>query len=334
MNEENDIMSLDGVGVTTGDKLLKAGYETIEALASADPKKLSTEMDCSESVARKMIYSARDKCDMGFTTANELEKERKKIHKMSTGFEDLDNLLKGGFESGVLTEIFAEFGAGKTQIAHMMAARAATDPNEKNPIVFYIDTEGSFRPNRVRDFLKGLDYLPENQEGFDDNKTEEQIAKKYEKYMKRILTARAVSVDQQKYLVDKASRMIKEDKLNVTMVIVDSLTSHFRAEYIGRGTLADRQQTLNSHMHQLMRLAESNNIVVYVTNQVMAKPDSFFGDPTAAIGGHIVGHNSSCRMYLRKGRKGSRVIKLIDSPDLPDGEVMFYITESNLEGLK
>ena len=112
---------------------------------------------------------------------------------------------------------------------------------------------------------------------------------------------------------------------------MDSLTAHFRAEFIGRGTLADRQQKLNRHMHTLSKLADANNICVYVTNQVMAKPDTFFGDPTEAIGGHIVGHNSQTRIYLRKGKKGTRVAKLIDSPYLEDGEATIEITTGGIK---
>jgi DNA repair protein RadA len=113
--------------------------------------------------------------------------------------------------------------------------------------------------------------------------------------------------------------------------VVDSLTSHFRAEFIGRGTLAERQQKLNRHMHTLAKIASSNNICVYVTNQVMAKPDQFFGDPTAAIGGHVVAHASTFRLYLRKGKKGTRVAKLIDAPNLPDAESIFEVTEGGLK---
>ena len=79
-------------------------------------------------------------------------------------------------------------------------------------------------------------------------------------------------------------------------------------------------------MHLLARLAEQYNLAVFVTNQVMARPDVLFGDPTQAIGGHIVGHASTFRLYLRRGKKNSRVAKLIDSPNLPDNETVFFIT--------
>ena len=134
-------------------------------------------------------------------------------------------------------------------------------------------------------------------------------------------------------LAEKIEDLIKKQGLNVKLVVIDSLTAHFRAEFIGRGTLADRQQRLNKHMHVLSKLADTCNLCVYVTNQVMARPDVFFGDPTEAIGGHIVAHNSQTRLYLRKGKKGSRVDKLVDSPHLPDGECSFMVTETGLKDL-
>src|SRR3989344_8391963 len=116
----------------------------------------------------------------------------------------------------------------------------------------------------------------------------------------------------------------------IKLLIVDSLTAHFRAEFSGRGQLADRQQKLNRYIHNVMKLAETYNLAVYVTNQVMANPAQMFGDPTTAIGGHIVGHASTYRIYLRRGKQGSRVAKLIDSPNLPDGEAIFLVTDAGV----
>ena len=145
------------------------------------------------------------------------------------------------------------------------------------------------------------------------------------------MVARAYNSDHQMLLAEKVESLISEQGKKVRLVVVDSLTAHFRAEFIGRGTLAERQQKLNRHMHTLGRLASSHNVCVFVTNQVMSKPDQFFGDPTAAIGGHVVAHASTFRIYLRKGRKGSRVAKLIDSPNLPEGEAGFYVEEAGLK---
>ena len=134
--------------------------------------------------------------------------------------------------------------------------------------------------------------------------------------------------DEEKYKL--VEELIKQQGRDVKLVIVDSLMSHFRAEFVGRGTLAERQQKLNKHMRTLLNIAGNYNVCVYVTNQVLSRPDMFFGDPTKAIGGHIVAHASTFRIYLRKGKKGSRVGKLVDSPNLPEGECSFFIEKGGL----
>lgn len=126
-------------------------------------------------------------------------------------------------------------------------------------------------------------------------------------------------------LAEKIDELIKKENIPIKLIIIDSLTALFRAEYTGRGTLADRQQKLNRHMHTLQKLSDMNNLAIYVTNQVMARPDIFFGNPTAAIGGHIVGHASTYRVYLRKSKGEKRIARLIDSPHLPEGEAVFTV---------
>src|SRR3989344_1639516 len=176
------------------------------------------------------------------------------------------------FETGAIVECFGEFGSGKTQIAHMLAVQC--QKQDETAMAVFIDTENTFRPERIIELAKGAGLDPD-------------------KVLGNIKVARAFNSDHQMLLAEKVSDLITKQKLNVKVVIVDSLTAHFRAEFIGRGTLAERQQKLNKHMHELLRLADSHNLLVYVTNQVMARPDVFFGDPTAAIGGHVVAHAST-----------------------------------------
>ena len=178
--------------------------------------------------------------------------------------------------------------------------------------VVFIDGESTFRPERIIQMAKAVGLNPDEVLG-------------------NIKVARAFNSDHQTLLAEKTEDLIRDGK--VKLLIVDSLTSHFRADFTGRGQLADRQQKLNRHMHTLMKFASQYNICVYVTNQVMAKPDMFFGDPTAPIGGNIVGHNSQTRIYLRKGKKGSRVAKLIDSPHLADGEAIFIVKEDGIRDI-
>jgi len=253
---------------------------------------------------------------MGFTTGIELLEKRKNVLKISTGSKEFDELLGGGIETNSITETYGAYGSGKSQIAHVLAVRAQLPIEEggTGAQVVFIDTESTFRPERIIEIAKGAGLDPEE-------------------VLKNIKVARAYNSDHQMLLAEKIEDLIQKESLNVKLVIVDSLTAHFRAEFVGRGTLATRQQKLNKHMHILSKLADTQDICVYVTNQVMSKPDQFFGDPTEAIGGNIVGHNSQTRIYLRRGKKGTRVGKLVDSPYLPDGEAGFVITDKGIEDI-
>ncbi len=313
MTEEFSLMDIPGVGAATAEKLAAAGYSTLMSIAVATPAELVEAAGVSESAARKMINFSRDKLEMGFETGEEILKKRARVEKIPTGSTAFDNLLNGGFETGSISEVFGEFGSGKTQLAHILTVNV----QKMNPdnYVVYIDTENTFRPERIIELAKAAGLDPEE-------------------VLKHIRVARAYNSDHQMLLAEKVEDLATKQNLKVKLIVVDSLTAHFRAEFIGRGTLADRQQKLNKHMHTLMKLADKLNACVLVTNQVMAKPDTFFGDPTQAIGGHIVAHASTFRIYLRKGKKGSRVAKLIDSPNLPEGEAAFMVTTGGLKDLK
>jgi DNA repair protein RadA len=309
-----NVEDLPGVGPATAEKLKDSGYDTLLSLAVSSPGDLVEAGGLTEATARKVIKAARDTMNMGFESGDEVLEKRKNVLKVSTNSQNFDALLDGGFESGSISECFGEFGSSKTQIAHQLAVNIQL-PKEKGGaegVCVYIDTEGAFRPERIKQMAEahGLDPL---------------------EALKNIKVARAFNSDHQMLLAEKVEDLIKHENLDVKLVVVDSLMSHFRADFSGRGQLADRQQKLNKHMHMLQKLASAYNLVVYVTNQVMSRPDVFFGDPTAAIGGHIVGHNSQTRLYLRKGRKGTRVAKLIDSPHLPDGESIFVVTEGGIK---
>ena len=310
MANVNKIQDLPGVGAATAEKLEQAGFRDLMSVAVATLGELCETAGVSESVARKMVNAARDSMKMGFETGTDVLKKREEVNKISTGSEAFNTLMGGGFETGAITECFGEFGCGKTQIGHILAVNILKE--DPDAVAVYVDTENTFRPERIQQLAEGAGINPEEA-------------------LSRIMVARAFNSDHQMLLVEKVDTLITEQKKKVKLVVIDSLTAHFRAEFIGRGTLAERQQKLNRHMHALSKLASSNNICVYVTNQVMAKPDQFFGDPTTAIGGHIVAHASTFRIYLRKGKKGTRVAKLIDAPNLPDGECCFEVTEGGLK---
>ena len=314
--KEVGLIDIPGVGPGAVAKLEAAGIYDLMGLAVLTPPQLAETAGMGEAAARKAIQASRQMMDLGFSDGLAQEEKRKELFHITTGSKNLDNLLGGkGIETKSITEAFGAFGSGKTQLALSLAVGVQL-PEEQggaNGKCVYIDTEGTFRPERIRQFAEGIGANPD-------------------KVLKNILVARAFNSDHQMLLLDRVAEMIKDGE-PIKLMIIDSLTAHFRAEFSGRGQLADRQQRLNRYLHNLMKIAEMNNLAVYVTNQVMSDPAQLFGDPTKAIGGNIVGHACTYRMYLRRGKKDSRVAKLIDSPNLPDNETVFMIEVGGLRDI-
>ncbi|MCX6695296.1 MAG: DNA repair and recombination protein RadA [Candidatus Altiarchaeota archaeon] len=310
-----DLEELPGVGETIAEKLREAGYVSIEAIAAAAVGEL-VDVGLGEASAKKIINAARDSLQMGFESGLEVLAKREQIGKLSTGSKEFDKLFGGGIETQAITEMFGKFGSGKTQVAHQLAVNVQL-PKDKGGLeagAIYIDTENTFRPERIQQMSKALKLDPKEVLG-------------------NIQVARAYNSDHQMLLAEKASELMQEK--NIKLVIVDSLIAHFRAEYTGRGTLASRQQKLNRHMHTLQRkIADLHNAAVMVTNQVMARPDIMFGDPTTPVGGHIVGHHSTFRVYLKKGKASKRIAEMIDSPSMPDAECVFEVLTDGIRDAK
>jgi len=315
IKEEKEFLieDLPGVGAATAEKLRESGFDNLMSIAVASPGEITECAGVGEALARRIINVARNKLNIGFESGEDLLKKAERVERISTGSKALDKLLGGGIETGTCTEFYAPFASGKSQVGFQLAVNVQL-PKENgglNGMAVFIDTESTFRPQRIIQMAEAV--------GLDPMKT-----------LRNIKVVRAFNSDHQMLVAEKVEDLIKKDKLPIRLIVIDSLMSLFRSEYSGRGMLADRQQKLNKHIHKLQKLADMYNIAVYVTNQVMAKPDVFFGDPTEPIGGHIVAHGFNPRVYLRKGKKGTRVAKLIDSSYLPEGEAVFKITEQGI----
>jgi DNA repair protein RadA len=316
-----ELDDLPGVGPTTAEKLREAGFVTVESIATASPADLAETAEIAESTAKKMIKAAREMVDLdGFKTGKDVFEQRKEVRKLQIRVPEFDALLGGGLETQAITELYGEFGSGKSQIVHQLAVNVQLPEEEGglNGSTIYIDTENTFRPERIEQMVNGL--------GISDADPQE--------FLNNIHVARAHTSDHQMLLVETARERaaeLRDSDKPVRLFIIDSLTAHFRAEYAGRGTLATRQQKLNRHMHDLFKLVDENNAVALVTNQVMSNPAVFFGDPTKPIGGNIVGHTATFRLYLRKSKGGKRVARLVDSPNLPEGEAAFMVEEAGLK---
>lgn len=307
---DQSVHQLENVGISAADckKLFDAGLHTVDACAYVPKKKIIAIKGISEQKAEKIVAEASKMVNMGFTTATEFHQRRADIIQLSTGSNELDKILQGGIETGSITELFGEFRTGKSQLCHTLAVtcQLPIDRGGGEGKCLYIDTEGTFRPERLvaiaeRYNLSGPDVL--------DN----------------VAYARAYNSDHQMQLLTQASAMMCESRY--ALLIVDSATALYRTDYSGRGELSARQMSLAQFMRTLLRLADEYGVAVVITNQVVACVDggSMFGPSTKPIGGNIMAHASTTRLSLRKGRGECRVCKIFDSPCLAEQEATFAI---------
>ena len=314
--EDLRLDSLEGVGPVTTRKLSDAGIHNIMDLIVRGPVEISEITGMDKETTEKIVNKARKQLiEEGlivkdFESATDIYKRRLDIGKISTGTNSLDTLFDGGIETQALTEVYGEFGCGKTQFCFTMCV-LVQKPKEEGGLeggALYIDTENTFRPERIVTIAKANEMDPE-------------------KVLDNIIVARAYNSAHQTLILEEVGPVIREN--NIKLIIVDSAVGLFRAEYLGRGTLSVRQQKLNHFVHLLVRIAETYNIAALATNQVMASPDVFFGDPTRPIGGNVVAHTSTYRIYFKKSGK-KRIARMVDSPHHPEMDVIFALGEAGV----
>jgi DNA repair protein RAD51 len=314
------LTKLEGNGISANDvkKLEEAGYHTVEAVAYAPKKQLTQIKGISEAKADKLLTEALKLVPMGFITATEFHHRRSELVQLTTGSKELDKLLGSGIETGSITEIFGEFRTGKTQLCHTLAVtcQLPIDQGGGEGKALYIDTEGTFRPERLVAVAEryGLDGAA---------------------VLDNVAYARAYNSDHQTQLLLQAAAMMVESRY--ALLIVDSATALYRTDYSGRGELSARQMHMARFLRTLLRLADEFGVAVVITNQVVAQVDGasmFTADPKKPIGGNIMAHASTTRLYLRKGRGETRICKIYDSPCLPEAEAMFAINADGIGDAK
>lgn len=292
--------------------LMDGGYFTVEAVAYATKKALLHIKGLSEAKVDKIKQEAEKIIPLGFSTATIAYESRKSQIYVSTGSRELDKLLGGGIETGSITEMFGEFRTGKTQLCHTLCVTCQLPLSDGGGEgkAMYIDTEGTFRPERLRAIAERYKLEPDD-------------------VLDNVAFARAHNSDHQRQLLIQAAAMMAEQRY--ALIVVDSATALYRTDYTGRGELAARQQHLGLFLRALGNLAEEYGCAVVITNQVVANPDSMgMGPQTKPIGGHIMAHASTTRLSLRKGRGETRMCKVFDSPTLAENEAAFAIFEDGI----
>ena len=315
-----EIQDIEGIGPSTTKKLREAGILSVMDLAVAGVEDLAVDINSTKDSAASFIMAAQkllresNILEKEFITAEAALRKRRSLLRCSTGSGVLDELFLGGIETQAVTEFYGEFGSGKSQICHTLCITAG-QPVESGGLdsgIIYVDTEGTFRPERLEQIARerGVDPLHA---------------------LKNVAVCKVYNSSHLELIVKNLGKYV--DDYKAKLVIIDSIISLHRAEFAGRGTLADRQQRLNSIMHKLLRIAEIYNIALVVTNQVQSAPDTFFGDPTRPTGGNVIGHASTYRVYLKKSGE-NRIARMVDSPYHPYGDVRFTVNEKGVDDLE
>ena len=307
---------LESCGINNSDvtKLKDGGFHTVEAVAYATMKQLTEIKGISEGKATKILTESKKLVPMGFTTATELAVQRESLITLTTGSKNLAELLQGGMETGSITELYGEFRTGKSQLCHTLCvtAQLPCDQGGGEGKALYIDTEGCFRPEKLKKIAERFGMNPDD-------------------VLDNVAFARAYNSEHQMELLKHASAMMAESRY--ALMVVDSATALFRTDFTGRGELAERQQKLAQFLRQCTMLASTYGVAVVITNQVTADPGGaamFVKDNNKPIGGNIVAHASTTRLKLRKGRGDNRICKVIDSPMIAESEAEFCLLEGGV----
>lgn len=320
INKENhkklELDTLDEIGPATKIHLIDAGIDSLKDLIIRGPHDVAEVTGMTMEKSTDLCNKARIKLEeveiieRTFIPATELYNKRKNIERISTGSQCFDELLGGGFEVNAITEIYGEFGSGKTQICHtsaVMVQQKITDGGLEGGVI-YVDTENTFRPERIVSISKArnIDHVS---------------------VLENIVVAKAFNSAHQELIIHEVGKIIENN--NIKLLVLDSAISHYRAEYLGRAMLSERQQKINRLMHILIRISETYKIAVLLTNQIQSVPDTLFGDPFRATGGNIIAHSSTYRIYLKKAGK-NRIARIVDSPYHPEIEALFSLGEEGI----
>jgi len=318
--QDIDLLQNHGINAADIKKIKSAGICTIKGIQMTTKKKLLQIKGISEAKVDKIKEAIQKIVSSGFHTALEYSSLRKQCFRVSTGSQELDKLLGGGMESMSITEAFGEFRTGKTQLSHTLCVTAQL-PGENGYTggkVMFIDTENTFRPERLKSIADRFNL-------------------DHDAMLNNVIFVRAYTSEHQFEILDGVAAKFHEEAGVFKLLIIDSIMALFRVDFCGRGELADRQQKLAQMLSKLQKISEEYNVAVFITNQMTADPGatmSFQADPKKPIGGHILAHASTTRVSLRKGRGELRIAKIYDSPDLPENEATYAITEGGIADAK
>ena len=297
---ELGVDQLKGVGSVTQKKLETFGVTSLIDLCIRGAQEIKEITGVAKPTCDSWVFESQKlledngiirKSDM---STNELWEYQKAYPVISTKCDEVDNLISGGVRPEATYEVYGEFGAGKTQFCNSLTVETVHDGNN----VIWIDCEDTFKPNRIAEMLKAREYAEDDEE--------------VGKYLNQITYLYCPNTEQLMGTINGLSKILDDKKPK--LVVLDGAIGQFREEYLGRGTLAERQMQIARLMSHIKNISFYFRCAVVFTNQVQSDPSMMFGDPIKPIGGNVVAHASTYRLYFKKSGK-KRLARMIDSPE-------------------
>jgi len=308
------VSQLDGVGAVTQKKLDTFGVSNLIDICVRGSKEISEITGVAKTTTDSWVFKAQKlleendlirKSDMD---VSELLDYHENLPVLGTKCEDVDNLMGGGVRSEATYEIYGEFGSGKTQFCNTLTCEAIKDGGN----VVWIDCEDTFKPRRIIEMLITREEI-----------TPEEAKEK----LNNITYLYCPNTEQLLGTVNGLSSTLLEKKPK--LVILDGAIGQFREEYLGRGTLAERQMQIARLMTHIKNISFYFRCPVIFTNQVQSDPAMMFGDPIKPIGGNVVAHASTYRIYFKKSGK-KRLARMVDSPEHAQADAEYVLTDKGL----
>lgn len=315
------LTEIEGVGPTKMKRMNEAGLNYIHdiCMSSAEGIKRITGLDMDK--ATQLLNNSRNVLDKAKVRRpfNMLEFEKWKYEKnlptLSSGCEAIDILFGGkGPKQETLTEVYGAFGSGKTQYTMSCVVEVINNGDK----AFVIDCEGTFNMTRLLEIAQVRGYISDSEDDI-------------ERFLGKLITRTTTNSTETLHIINNMTEeMIKGE---VKLVVVDGAIGQIRKEFEGRGELSDRQNYLKPLMSKLGKIPEFFRCWVIMTNQVQHDPGQFFGDPTKPIGGNIVGHEATHRMYVMNDSDTKWRAKMVDSPDYAKLTMPFKLSVRGVEDI-
>lgn len=312
------VNDVKGVGAKTGEKLEDNGITDIKALAMTSEDVLVEDIGLGEGTAKKILSNAREQLKThgtGFTRGDTMDENQKQLDKITTGSDKFDSILGGGVPCEYITEFYGENSSGKSQTMMSLAVNVQLPKEEggldKGAII--IDTESAVLTERIEEIAKA--------KGLDSDEV-----------LENMYIAQTIDSNDLADKVKQAKNLCSQE--DIGLIIIDSISSHYRAEFNGRDELGERQDAIGEVIKDLKELIRTKGVAVAYTNQVYHNPGGGYGDNTIAWGGNIIGHNSTFRVYLQDRMSKGWNAKLMDSPGLAQQDVYFDIDEQGVKDVE